>query len=438
MTTVPQKESKYILPFYLDNMEAWNRKHLHDWSRTSVSPRYLAQYITEFFAGDEPADNSHGTKPICSVYYLRPEVRSTYGFPDKGRRIGMQQAIFSGQEEYFSFNLQEIRLFQFVTGMCFLELSVFHEDEESLEMMVNENFALVHMLGDRIGAGEEGNDRGVRFFSEPEKKEETGEVFLQQAVFGLLGVGEVSFVRSRFTAFHRLILQEQQEGDEVQIRRLCRGQHSNFLASQETEDDTGDFYYTPTENIFWAGCANGVVSLSYDLGENTDFIRHHFPRNVNQNYYLLFLIAMNEREIMLHYNYEAVRNWNNAKQLVEMRKKLVRFDIMFAYNTVSEEPAYQRFYESIYQVLRLNFLEKDIQEVVEKVDEYTSSSRERRVNVILGAIAVLSVFSAASDGLSFIDRVLGVDAPLGPMHYVFLGGIAAVVIIDAVMALRKK
>lgn len=109
-----------------------------------------------------------------------------------------------------------------------------------------------------------------------------------------------------------------------------------------------------------------------------------------------------------------------------MKDELVRFNILFSYNTVSIESSYQDFYECMYRALNLEKLENDIQDVIVQVNEAVNASRERKINALLSSIAVLAVLSAAIDGLGFIDRLYD-PVSLQAGHYIVIALIIAVV-----------
>ena len=207
------------------------------------------------------------------------------------------------------------------------------------------------------------------------------------------------------------------------------------MGNESARED--DFAYSPLENVYWSGNSLGVVSISIDADKsNHKFITEKFAYYVNHDYFYIFMLALHERELLLHYNYDAVKNWNNQRALCGMRKQLVEFNILFAYNIVSEEMAYQMLYEKLYDCFRLEKLENDIQDVIGKVDEYVTSTNDRKTNALLSMLTLLTIFSAFTDSLGLIDRLN--QAGLTYAHLVVIGINIVIILIGILLFFRKK
>lgn len=173
----------------------------------------------------------------------------------------------------------------------------------------------------------------------------------------------------------------------------------------------------------------GVVSLSYCLpGENNYFVTEQYTKNVRNYYFLLYMILLHQRQVLLHYNYLAVKEQNDMKKLEQIKKELIRFRINFAYKTVSDEASYQKFYHGMYQCLYLDSLNADIQDVIDRVTEYQDFANEKGMNRALALIAMFGIFSALSDGIGFVDR-LSQGGPLGAVHWLVVVFILIIIVL---------
>lgn len=57
----------------------------------------------------------------------------------------------------------------------------------------------------------------------------------------------------------------------------------------------------------WSIGSNSAVSISYENKNNLQYLTEIHPRHVDKDYFLVYLLAMHEREILLKYNYDAVK-----------------------------------------------------------------------------------------------------------------------------------
>ena len=228
------------------------------------------------------------------------------------------------------------------------------------------------------------------------------------------GKKQVYFDNKQFLIYQRLILSENEKEDISYQTDLQRIRHTAFAKVGNESAREDDFAYSPLENIYWSGNSLGVVSISIDADENNHkFITEKFAYYVNHDYFYIFMLALHERELLLHYNDDAVK-----------------------YNIVSEEMAYQMLYEKLYDCFRLEKLENDIQDVIGKVDEYVTSTNDRKTNALLSMLTLLTIFSAFTDSLGLIDRLN--QAGLTYAHLVVIGINIVIILIGILLFFRKK
>lgn len=397
--------SKFLIPFYIGSSSRKKQEPvfpLTNWEVIERKTIYLTRYLQEIY--------ERGEKGICGSYRLSVQARMDAGLPAENTTVYLLSEMISGREGEFSFLLKDITASLFSTGIGFLTLDIVHRDSESLEEIADKSFALSNLFTHEHDRS--GKPSKLHFYYY--ENENRHDFSLKNAVYAILGVERLkerielfpTNQRKKMNVYHSIFREQRNESDTKLVRILSKGLHAGAIEQKEKYDFLeSNFEYATTENTSWSLCSNGVVSLSYDEEKNHEFLIHVYSRNVGNDYFLIYLFALHEREILLRYNYDVVKNWNNPKKLVAMKKELIRFNMWFSYNMVSVEMSYQNFYECLYRALKLEKLENDVQEVVAKVDEYVSVNKERRLNGILTAIALLAIFSAFADGLGMVDRL---------------------------------
>lgn len=420
--------SRLIIPFYLKPTYKQGKEVLftsRNWTSFERKTVYLTKYIQEIF-------NSK-TNVICNFYRLKENARFEAGLQARETPIHVISKIMKDRCEKFSFKLDDIWAAYFATGIGFLMLDISHGDEEDLQIITDKCFALSNIFSARKTEGT--NQLNLRFFYLLEGKEidcPLGEairdILQEDTLQGALQIFPTS-TRSKLCSFHRIIRKSREEQDTAYILRLNRGIHSSAFVQEEKQDFLeSDFEIKVTKSTSWNTCANGAVSLIYDDAENHEFLTNVYPKSVENDYFLVFLLVLHEREILLWYNYQIVHNWDNPRKLVVLREELVQFNLWFSYNTVSIEMAYQNFYECLYKAFKLEKLEKDVQEVIDKVNEYVSAKKDRKINGVLTVVTLLAVVSVFGDALGLIDRFYVTGYPFELPHLI------AIIVICVVIA----
>lgn len=430
--------SRFVVPFHLDYKYEKKHKVLFaagDWQVEVKYPRYITKYMQEIFNSTEGR--------ICTFYKLNEEKREELNLPiDTVHPLYVESNIIEGNPRQHVFWIVDISAAYFSTGIGFVFIDVGHQTDDSFEEIVDRCFALSNIFTNEHDNS--GRESRLKFYYE--KDEQKVFFSLKNCIYDILKTQQLkdrleifpTSQRRKMNAYHRIFRESMEEGDQECIDFLAKGRHSASIAQQKRYDFLeSDFIFSNTRNTSWCICPSGVVSLTYDEEMNQHFLTQIHPRNVDVDYFLVFLFALHEREILLKYNYDAVRNWNNPKKLMEMKEKLIRFNLWFSYNTVSVEMSYQNFYECLYKALKLEKLETDIQDVIVKVNEYVNAQREKKINGILTAIALLAVISAVTDGISLVDRVYD-EMPFQTGHFVILAFIIVVIGCGIYCFLRRK
>lgn len=426
-------ESFFIIPFYYSGKKAFENYLGENWYKEqSYNYWFLAKHIDAYDKGNER---------IFTYYTLKTAAYHKYGLPDTNEKIRMVSDLISDMlPEQYSLKISRIRILYFNTGFGFLIYQINHM-EDDIEAITNKSFALLRAFVESRKSG-----RQVRLFvkvpSENSGEPTEKEISLLSASNQLLpNEGRKSKIelfpiscKNQCYVYHRILLSEpvaENDGRNLErdLQYLRNGFHRSFEINEEEDDDIFSFNWKQGRNLYWSGSMKGVVSLSYCLpGENNYFVTEQYTKNVRNYYFLLYMILLHQRQVLLHYNYLAVKEQNDMKKLEQIKKELIRFRINFAYKTVSDEASYQKFYHGMYQCLYLDSLNADIQDVIDRVTEYQDFANEKGMNRALALIAMFGIFSALSDGIGFVDR-LSQGGPLGAVHWLVVVFILIIIVL---------
>lgn len=437
-----RSESFFLVPFYYPGKKAFEKCINTNWVKEQgYNHWFLAKHIDAFDKGEEQ-------ERIFTYFTLNTASYGAYGLPKPNEEIRITSDLIVADDimpEQFTMRICRIKLLYFNTGFGFLIYQVDHQ-EDDIETIANKSFSLLRAFVSGRKSGKQ-----VRLSVMEAATEEGGlpterELNISSISNQLLEISGKhktelfpTSCKNQCYVYHRLLLGDpiSEEEAERYLLILRKGFHIRFVTYEDEKDSVFDYYRRQNKNIYWGGSIKGVVSLSHCIpGEDNYFVTGQYPNNVRNDYFLLYMILLHQRQVLLHYNYIAVKEQNSMKKLEYIKKELIRFRINFAYKTVSDEASYQRFYLGMYDCLSLESLNGDIQDVIDRVTEYQDFSNEKSMNRVLALIAMFSIFSALADGLGFAE-ILRNGLELTWIHVLVLVFILIVLLIAVITYIKK-
>jgi len=396
----PKKGVKYIVPFFDETYleDSYFNLRSDVWQKKDIRFKYLTQYISEIFTPE---------RRLASVYTLNKEkYKECFGINQNGSLFVEFKNIKS------EIDLCELELYRFVSGVNFIVYSIEYEAED--KETLNNNYVLSFLLAGRgiKGALKKADDRIVNVMEDVLKK------IIPNYSAGRLFENNDN---KKCFAYHRMYREsESSESVEQQFTKEFLAKLSKGFNSATTEDYISDdakwFPAGVHGNRMWVFDSNSIVSASVQKAKTQengeDFIRKVYQGNVDKEYFVCTILALQERECYLHYNAEAIRNMKNPKKLKELKKEILKLSVWTAYNVVSTENKYQTYYEKVYAALGLDKLENDVEEIVSKLNENEVAEHDRKLSIFLAVISVLAVVSTIKDAVDFVERCYGDEAAI--------------------------
>ena len=409
--------SRFLVPFYNEKKDYLPFKET-DFTRYQVKTRYLVESVYELFKENKDTE--------CKCYYLNSELWGSYGLPPRFSNISLRSEM-SGCSDIFDIAISAIRVYYFKTGIGFLEIEIQYPADD-IDAISDVSFCLSNIFTNEHDSGDQENRLFFSYISD----NTSVQFSLKNSIFNILNVATYNDdlklfpanSRKKLLSYHSVITPPQEDIKKY-IYALCNGLHSNVFYDEEMDDNTG---FSSISNQMWGISSTGVASVAYPSDKSRKFVETTFKRNTIYDYYYIFLLVAHEREILLKYNHEAVKNRANPKALVSMKKDLLKLRVIYTYNTVSTESSYQRFYECISDEFNISSLEADIRDVVEAVDCHVNDIKDRKMNTILAALSLLAIFSILTDGIALADRIES-GSYFGVLQWGVIGIVAVIITI---------
>ena len=300
----------------------------------------------------------------------------------------------------YSFRLKNIQVFTFPTKTSFIVFEIEH-DYETLEEIIKFNYPNVHALTrDYYYVYKRNNEdhkitlMGVllHLFHKVGQYPEDGRLYAMHKIYNTKTEAnwlshEVLYQLEALSNGYDYVNDDVRMGDQLSLMQCETFSHS---------------YY-----IQWACSAYGVVN--YAMKSHKTFYEDRFHQNVLSYYFAVYLLALHERITLLNYSAKVVSSWKDYKYISKVRDELLQFDVQFAYNTISEHNNYQIFYEHLYKIMRLEYLESEVEDSCTKIVDQYKDRQENILEILLGVISVLAFSSFIKDTVDWLEEYWGIS-----------------------------
>lgn len=410
-----KNSSVYLIPFYKKNIKEYSLGLLSQdnsaWQKAVLDYKYLANHVKTIIDGNSS---------FTSVIELNNDRRNLLGIPSRSNPVTLESHLSGNSKQKTDFFIDNIRIFCFSTDMGIMAIYVNYDPATTLEEIVEFNASFVRFINPK-------SDGIPEFYLEEQKYN------LYEAICNILDIDSAStdcdsdnalfpsFSYRKCYSYHTLKT-DRTEGDTESLRlQLMKGILSPGITN--SLDGTNEIFYHQTPEVTRNLSSSGAVYVWHG--------KENFKKTIYNNslkgYFLLYVLAVQERETLLKYHNIIVSKSDNIKELSKVRKKLMENSIKYSYSIVSNEVNYQHFYEQLSQCMHLPTLLNEIQEVTERVDDYSRGEKDGRMNALLASIGILAIISALTDGVAFVQycisshlgRDAGTDISNGPYYFMY-------------------
>ena len=410
------------------------RSTLHEsdhWTMPKKTYRYLLRYVTDRFSNvvDQEGINE---KSQCYHVELNSRGRQAFGIPDEDSWVCAAGGKKS--EEGMAFQIRNISLYCFNTGICIFSLGI--RAGESDPYVISD---LIYKLKKAsackviLKEGEESRTLldVVKSICDPA---------FRAAADRTEGIAE----EDRFRYFFYQNYGEERANALIYLERTGDGGADSPDRLEDSPACKRELYYLRNgfrrdftynerfdQDQFQTHCHSGwaVWSMSLEAAvcmtfpEKDPFIREKFYENLNTHYLFMYIMLIHQKYTLYMFLRNIADNEHEKRPeaLVEYRDRLYEFETDFVFSCISEVPQYQILYEMMYKVLKLDSMYKDVREPLQMLSRLEQEKREQhekkqeeekslqnwRMTEAMFLLSVLVVVSALTDGFDLSGSVLG-------------------------------
>ena len=234
------------------------------------------------------------------------------------------------------------------------------------------------------------------------------------------------------------------EGETAKLKRdlfyLRHCYNETFVYAEENDTRAEEEICSFANNIYWGVTSEASACIAITDANNCDFIQNAFSKNFKSTYLLMYVLLLHQKYTLYHFITRIGRGeQNNLKKLEKYREELYAFETDYMFSRITEVPQYQLLYEQISRAFSLNELYNDVHEPIQELRDLRISSHDKKLNLALAALSLLSCASALSDGFAFIDEMRkAYSAWIPAWSEIFWAIIVAVIFCTVVLNLFRR
>ena len=189
--------------------------------------------------------------------------------------------------------------------------------------------------------------------------------------------------------------------------------YSDGYIYTETQADKEEIHIASKDVIWGLSIEAAVCLISPQMGRES-FLKGTFFCNFETQYLLTYVILLHQKYVL--YRFLTDINVRSSQDLVTLEKykdNLYQFETDYVFSHITEVPQYQDVYDRLFKVFALKELYEDVHEplislseVRYKIDEENQHRQDKKINLILFILSLLSIFSAWIDSYDFTEKFL--------------------------------
>lgn len=399
------RNSSYVfIPFFCnDNFD--NDSINHIWRIKNQGNRYFLKYIVDKLTHDS-------SRVCCRPYLMDDEVRNKLGIVHSSRRCYLETRQYAMDGEPFSFYIGEILLFLFETNIGFLIYKIDHCKEDTHGIIASKNYHLKKIHTTLVYTEKDDGTKAALVLGTTAINSLSllSEYILENTIGSKVEIffnyAEKSERRSNILTHFNLKLEKKlSDTDNSTIEDILFHLKRNYHSEWEIEGASiykDAEYFKASPYIRWGISSEATVCLTITDPE-TFFVGNSFYDNFHSYYLYEYVLALHQKYALYYF----LTNFKAESDLDELEKniaELANFRAKYVFQVISESETYQTVYSKQCKVFELESLFADINEQVNRVmqikkvaDEHKLEEQNDKINLILGLIAFLGVFSAIID-----------------------------------------
>lgn len=433
---ISKNRSYFFLPFRVQNIDEWKKKieektfdknGYKAWQRTSDSiPVYLMKYIN---------DGVGYTTGRHYAYQLVEKRAYDLPYTDGNKKLLTCIMRQKGQVKEYTIDIQ-IRIHCFGTNIGFLVYDILFSNDMNYEEILTFNY-----LFKKVGTLE----FEIRSGSWPNIQAGTINLFALSHSLVTNGLDNVEIffhanhqVRMTSNVFSNYCDTGNREPKDL-LFHFCHSYTTDYGYDTVYHDNSFCTYH-PYSYIHWGYCPDGISCVYNDIN---DFTYNDLSNKLANDYYFMYLVLLNQKYTLLSLiNEMMVSQKSVPEKWRHIQHKLIKYQMEYSFQIVSDEMTYHKIYGDMRRILLINELENHLKDLSDRMyqleaedqhekETLADAKRSWRINLGLGMLSLLAVFSAFLDSADMLARLFAAYGAICPLwlYIIIYGFIICVTII---------
>ena len=184
--------------------------------------------------------------------------------------------------------------------------------------------------------------------------------------------------------------------------------HNYNIPVEEYDIQSNEGIYHAFQNIYWGASMEGCGALAFPIeNNNQDFITKGFLDRVQQSYFYIYLLSLNQRYSLIKFSIEAAclpnklqildKPCQKIKLINELKEKIVFFNLKWMFKHLANISHYTKFYELIKHNLRIGEALEELElelstlsQLIQFAESEIKEKKEDRKEVFNTQVAIIS------------------------------------------------
>jgi hypothetical protein len=317
--------------------------------------------------------------------------------------------VFRGEKVPFGFQIPEVQLYVFKTGVCVLAFRLYMEESDPY-WIATAQYYLKKVSREKLhrrSVREETTflDLATQLMRNAEQAGNYGFDFFYYANPGT----------ERAHTFTYLEAPEKEVSGESVVERyktelyfLRRCYHEGFSYRENPELDEEEIYQASGDTV-WGISPEAAVCLVCSEMDDREFIEKRFFTNFNQQYLFMYVLLLHQKYVMYMFLTRLAPGiYKDINMLEDYKNQLYMFEADFVYSCITEVEQYQNLYDRMSRAFSIQKMYEDVHEPIQSLGEIRQEETEKKqklrddnMNQALFLLSILSIFSALVDSYDF-------------------------------------
>lgn len=404
------------------------------WRVVQDKVTYMLKYVTD------KIDSRDRDKCLYSHYELVPDAGNIIGPADPNEWYSTKAHKFLDGYAQFEFRILSVQLYCFNTSVCIMAFRLQFEKNDPL-WISSAQYYLKKVSRERI------YHKSAELFTFLSAAKDLMGELNQKYGTQFFYYANPSTERANFLTYLEV---EPKEDYKRELFYLGHCYNEGFQYEGGSDSACMENYTASTATV-WGITSEAAICLTCLEKGGREFIRNTFYRNFNEQYLFMYTFLLHQKYVLYMFMTQiGSETYDNAVMLEQYRNRLYRFENDFVFSCVTEVPQYQNLYERLSRAFSLKQMFEDVHEpllslseVRREEDEKQQVRQEKRINIILFVLSLLTISSVLVDSLAFIEAFLGRflnDNVLWPIQLgsVIAIGIILICVVVWLLTTRKK